>query len=128
VGGLVAVGGLVGKALGQFKLEYVIERAIFLAPKVYALITDSGEEVIKVKGISKDLLADIHIGDLEDLLFIDSSKEFTQEKWFKKVVGGEITISEVAYTLKVTSNKRAPIYIDSIYENTKPYNFDDIIK
>src|SRR6202034_593024 len=41
---------MVGEALGQFKLEYVVKRAVFLAPKVYALITDSGEEIVKIKG------------------------------------------------------------------------------
>jgi hypothetical protein len=41
---------LVGSALGQFKLEHTVEKAIFLAPKIYALITDKGEEIIKVKG------------------------------------------------------------------------------
>jgi hypothetical protein len=30
---------LVGSALGQVKLEHVISKAVFLAPKVYALIT-----------------------------------------------------------------------------------------
>jgi len=28
------------------------------------------------------------------------------EKWFKKVIEGEITVTDVAYNLKVTSNKR----------------------
>jgi hypothetical protein len=74
---------MVGSALGQLKLEHVISRAVFLAPKVYGLITDTGEEVIKVKGLSKELLPDFNIQDLEQLLFIDSSKEFTQDKWFK---------------------------------------------
>lgn len=41
---------MVGPALGQFKLEHLISKAVFLAPKVYALITEDGEEVIKVKG------------------------------------------------------------------------------
>ena len=80
---------LVGNNLGQFKLEHTIERAVFLAPKVYALITENGTEIIKVKGIIHDILKDIHIKDFESLLFMDSSKEFTQEKWFKKVIEGK---------------------------------------
>jgi len=43
---------LVGPELGQFKLEYVINRAVFLAPKVYGLITTDGQEIIKVKGLT----------------------------------------------------------------------------
>ena len=124
---------MVGTNLGQFKLEHVIERGVFLAPKVYALITDDGQEIIKVKGISPDTLNDIHINDIEQLLVKDSSKEFNQEKWFKKVITGEITISEIAYTLKVTSNKRSSIFIKDesgkeIFDSTKPYNYNDIIK
>jgi hypothetical protein len=76
---------MVGKELGQFKLEYIIKRAVFLAPKVYGLITTNNDEIIKVKGVVKEQLNDIHIHDLEQLLFMDSSKVFTQEKWFKKV-------------------------------------------
>ena len=117
---------MVGSALGQFKLEHVIERGVFLAPKVYGLITDQGEEIIKIKGVSKEILKGIHIQDLENLLIIDSSKELTQSKWYKKVIDGEITISDVAYTLKVTSNKRAPIYVDGIFSNTKPYYINDL--
>jgi hypothetical protein len=117
---------LVGPLLGQFKLEHLISRAVFLAPKVYGFITEDGTEVIKVKGLSKDALTDIHVNDLEQLLIKDSSLEFSQAKWFKKMIEGEISIKEVAYTLKTTSNKRSPIYIDNILSNTKPYNYDDI--
>ena len=119
---------MVGNALGQFKLEHVIERAVFLAPKVYGLLTSDGKEIIKVKGLNQDLVSDIHIQDLEKLMYIDTSKEFTQEKWFKKVIEGEITVNEVAYTLKVTSNKRKSVYVNNVFENTKPYNYDEIIK
>ena len=44
----------VGDKLGQFKLECIIKRAVFLAPKVYGLITDTGEQIIKVKGLTKE--------------------------------------------------------------------------
>jgi len=117
---------LVGPNLGQFKLEHVVDKAVFLAPKVYGLITTDGEEILKVKGLNKDSLDNINFNELELLLIKDSSKEFTQDKWFKKIIEGEITVNEVAYNLKVTSNKRAPIYIDNVYTNTKPYNYEDI--
>ena len=119
---------MVGSGLGQMKLEYVISKAVFLAPKVYALITVDGNEVIKIKGFSKDLISGIHFPDIEKLLVKDSTKEFTQEKWFKKVIEGEISVQEVAYTLKVTSNKRNPIYNGDVFENTKPFNYDELIK
>jgi len=118
---------MVGSGLGQFKLENTIDRAVFLAPKVYGFVDVDGNEVIKVKGLSKAELTDIHVSDLEQLLIKDSSKEFTQQKWYKKFIEGEISILEQAYTLKVTSNKREAIYVDNVYSNTKPYNYDEII-
>jgi len=123
---------LVGPELGQFKLEYTIKRAIFLAPKVYAFTTTDNEEILKIKGISKDNLQNVNINDIEELLVKDSTKEFNQTKWFKKVIVGDITIKEVAYTLKATSNKILPIYIKQeefeVFNSTEPYNYDEIIK
>ena len=46
---------LVGNQLGQFKLEYEINDAVFLAPKVYGFTTTSGKEIIKIKGVTKDV-------------------------------------------------------------------------
>lgn len=117
---------LVGPELGQFKLECVIKKAVFLAPKVYGFITTDGEEVIKVKGLNKEAMSDIHFNDLEQLLHKDSSKVFSQNKWYKKLFEGDISVNEVAYTLKTTSNKRDPIYIENVYSNTKPYNYNEI--
>lgn len=119
---------LVGSALGQLKLEHVISRAVFLAPKTYGFITNEGVEIIKVKGVKPENLKDFHVSDLESLLFNDTSLELNQDKWYKKMFEGQITIQDVAYTLKVTSNKRQTIYINNIFEYTKPYNYDDVIK
>jgi len=52
---------LIGKELGQMKLEHVITKGVFLAPKVYALITDQGELIIKAKGLTRDQIKDINI-------------------------------------------------------------------
>jgi hypothetical protein len=120
-------GFMIGEALGQFKLEYIIERAVFLAPKVYGLITTDGDEIIKIKGINNEIVPDIHINDLEKLLVLDSSKEFMQEKWYKQIFEGEIDPKNVAYTLKVTSNKREAVYVNGVFNDTKPYNYSDIL-
>ena len=114
---------MVGAALGQFKLEYVVERAVFLAPKVYGLLTTEGKEIVKVKGLTPD----ISIGDLDQLLIQDSQKVFIQEKWYKDLYEGEITPQQVAYTLKITSNKRELVYIDGILGATKPFYYDELV-
>jgi hypothetical protein len=117
---------IVGDRIGQFKLEHEISRAVFLAPKVYGFITTDGKEIIKVKGLTQDALKDIHVSDLEKLLIKDSSLDFTQTKWNKNIFKGDISVSEVAYNLKATSNKRSPIYYNSVYSGTEPYNYSDI--
>jgi hypothetical protein len=117
---------LVGSNIGQLKLEHTIDRAVFLAPKVYGLVTVEGEEIIKIKGVSKDIVSKLYFSDLEALLIKDSSREFIQEKWFSKLYDGEINVLDIAYTLKATSNKRNPIYIDNVLENTEPYNYNEI--
>ena len=50
----------VGNELGQFKLEHNIRKAVFLAPKVYAFITEEGQVVMKIKGVSQDKLGGYH--------------------------------------------------------------------
>ena len=117
---------LVGAALGLLKLEYVITRAVFLAPKVYGFITQEGDEVIKVKGVTHEIASDIHINDLEHLLIKDSHKVFNQQKWYKSLTKGEIGIHDVLYNLKVTSNKREAIYVDGVYTNTEPLHYDEV--
>lgn len=39
--------------LGQFKLEYKIQEGVFLAPKSYCLVPESGNEVLVHKGATK---------------------------------------------------------------------------
>ena len=118
----------IGNNLGQFKLEYIIKRAVFLAPKVYGFIDVNENQIIKIKGVNN---IDISLGELELLLIQDSTKEFKQFKWFKEVLQGNITIKEQVYHLKSTSNKRAPIYIDengyNVYSSTRPYNYNELI-
>ena len=96
----------------MLKLELVINTAIFLAPKGYGFITVNGDEILKVKGLSNNVLKNYHFSHLLVLLFkpVDAYVYFTQENWFPNIIEGEILISEVAYQLKVTSNKRMPIY------------------
>lgn len=119
---------LIGSALGQFKLENVISKAVFLAPKVYALITEDGKEIIKIKGLTKELTSNLHFQDLEALLIEDSSREFTQEKCFKSIINGEISTDDIIYTLKNTSTKRESIYVNKVFNSTKPFYYNKISK
>jgi hypothetical protein len=95
---------LIGKELGLMKLECICEDAVFLAPKVYSLITN-GEVIKKIKGLSSVSISKITFNDLVDLIGKDSKLESKQEKWYKNISNGNITIKDQIYTLKVTSNK-----------------------
>ena len=83
---------MIGNELGQLKLEHTITKAIFLAPKVYALITSEGEQIIKAKGLTKDAIQNINISDYEQLLKKDSSRLFTQSKAYKSLFDANITV------------------------------------
>jgi hypothetical protein len=48
------------KILGLLKLENVCEKAIFLGPKLYALLTENGEFIHKVKGLNKKIDIDFN--------------------------------------------------------------------
>jgi len=122
---------LIGDNLGQFKLEHTIKKAVFLAPKVYALVTTDNELIIKCKGVTQNHIKELKFNDIENLLIKDSSLEFTQDKWFKNVIEGTISPIQLAYTLKATYNKRNAVYtnIDNkkIFTDTNPVNYEDII-
>lgn len=74
----------------------------------------------------------ININTLQELLKPNTSTIFNQEKWIKDVLLGTVTITDVAYTLKLTTNKRKPILhynADNKFyyvSDTIPYNYDDI--
>jgi hypothetical protein len=74
---------LIGSGLGKLKLEHTINRAVFLAPKVYGLVDTDGNEIIKIKGIKSEVASKLSIQELESLLIKQEERLLTQEKWFK---------------------------------------------
>jgi len=66
------------KILGKMKLENVLDKAIFLAPKVYYLETINGKIIYKIKGLSHDI--ELNKIDFEKLLFKESTLEKFQSK------------------------------------------------
>jgi len=96
--------------IGLMKLENIIKKGIFLAPKVYALLTEDNKVIIKVKGLNKEGIEQLSLEDFENLLFKDNSKKILQNKWFRNIALGNIIIKNQMYTLKATENKRNLIY------------------
>lgn len=115
---------MVGTALGQMKLEHVIKKAVFLAPKVYGFIDINDNEIIKAKGLTKNTIKNITVNDLDSLLIKDSIKLYQQDKAFKNLFTSDYEIIKSIYTLKATSNKRELIYVNNKFIKTKPFNYD----
>jgi hypothetical protein len=55
---------LIGKTIGKMKRECVIKEAIFIKPKLYYILTNENEEIIKSSGIHNSLLNYKHFVDL----------------------------------------------------------------
>lgn len=109
--------------LGKMKLEYFVEEGLFLAPKVYALKLGNGEEVIKIKGLSKDTINnELNFDLMKSLLNKDSSLVLNQIKSFRSFSDTTINLIDQTYKLIPTDNKRQLIYdINNQLIGTKPY-------
>jgi hypothetical protein len=66
------------KVLGLMKLENVLKKAIFLAPKVYYLETVEGKIIYKVKGLKHNI--ELSEEDFSNLLFKESILQKLQSK------------------------------------------------
>lgn len=92
--------------LGKFKLEYEIEEAVFLAPKVYAFKTKDGDNICKIKGSKYKIDFEL----MKSLLLKDSYHNIEQNKWYRSLEDQNIIIKEQLYKLQATQNKRISIY------------------
>ena len=86
--------------------------------------------VVKVKGVSKHLTGSIKLHQFLALLVKRSEIEFNLSKWYKNLFLGKISVKDVAYTLRVTSNKRENMYMyysgKDVFFYTKPYFYHKI--
>jgi hypothetical protein len=64
--------------LGKMKLENILEKGIFLSPKVYCLLTKDNNLIYKVKGLSHDI--ELTMDDFENLLYKKSFIQKYQDK------------------------------------------------
>jgi DNA polymerase type B, organellar and viral len=110
----------VGKDLGQFKLEQIFTEATFVAPKVYGGIIDDNSQITKVKGFKDSIKYNI----LKSLLNKNEKLILNQEKWFRNIEEGNITIKQQIYTLLPTENKRQLIYKNNKMVGTKAFSID----
>ena len=112
----------VGDELGQFKLEYIFDEAVFLCPKVYGGI-NSDFELVRVKGLRNPVKFDL----LKTLLKKGSSLQSPNEIWYKDISAGNIKIKDEIYTLSVSDSKRQLIYDpNNNFVDTKPIHLNEM--
>lgn len=110
------------KILGKLKLEHICDKAIFLTPKVYCLVTENGVTIYKVKGLTHEVK--LNYEDFDNLLNKNVLIEKTQTKWFKKLSDAKIDLLNEVYTLKLNENKRELIYKNNKVVSSKAYKID----
>jgi hypothetical protein len=113
---------LIGTEIGDMKLEHVFTNIIYVAPKVYAGLSNN-LEVTKIKG-SK---IKIPFKELEMLLYKNNKVFINQEKWYKDISNRKINIKDEIYSLMVTSNKRKILYDkDNHIIKSEPFIINEI--
>jgi len=108
---------LVGKDLGQLALESKYNKFITLGPKFYGGITVDGQEIVKVKGLAKESLPSFN--ELEILLENGKTLTTKNQKSFKDLGLGTITLKNLDYLIKPTENKRDFVYFGNKIMYTK---------
>ena len=99
--------------LGELKVEYVIKEGLFVRPKFYGIITDDGEEYVKVKGLGSRLTFKAFNKLVDDGMY--GFDKFTK---FKEAVRRNLVPNELIFVMKnmsVEDNKRlwSKKYFDS---------------
>ena len=97
------------------------KEAVFLSPKVYGIINSKGE-LTKVKGLKNP----VSFSELKSLLEKNKNITVSQEKWYKNIELGHISIKNELYNLIVTENKRELIFKDNLFIDTKPLIIKEI--
>ena len=87
--------------------------------KLYKKYVKSDKRIIPKA--SYNLSRKIKFNDLKPLLIKNNSIKLNQEKWFKNIGQGNISIKDEIYTLMLTENKRELIFDNNnIFIETKP--------
>ncbi len=87
--------------LGKMKLEFILSEGIYISPKFYGLKNETGETVIKTKGIQK---GKVNYQDLENLY---NGKDLSVKTtvFRKKISKGTVNIIEQEYKIKSLSSE-----------------------
>jgi hypothetical protein len=113
---------LIGKELGQFKIEHFIKEAYFISNKTYCLVTDNNKIIIKSKG---SINTELTLNNFKDMYFnqknISTKRNNTKTLYDKaSVILGtkNIILNHDSYT------KREKIFNNNnLWIDTKPLSY-----
>lgn len=103
---------MVGKDIGQFKLEYIASKAYFISSKTYCLILDNGTPKITAKGVNDNKLNENSFikllkGDKVESSRLESVRDFNKG-YVNILIPKEIVLDGDAYS------KRTKIFKDGV--------------
>lgn len=107
---------LIGRELGQMKLEYKIKKGIFIRKKLYYILTTDGQEVIKASGIDSSKLS---YSLFTDLL---SGRSIEIERIQFKVGWKDLSLNIEKSTITVRGLTEKVKTIDNIKDVNLKYN------
>jgi hypothetical protein len=111
----------IGDGLGQFKYVGKIKRGYFISPKLYCLILENGQTIIKAKGIKSEFLKE---QDFKEMLY-GCSKTFKINRFVTNLKHSNIEFLETDYHLKPEILKRNVIIKNGLIVDTKPFKITD---
>ena len=106
----------IGEEIGQLKFEGIAKEAFFISPKLYCLLMDNGEVIIKSKGVKKENLT---VEDFRDLMK-GKTKEVKEEKWKTSWTSYAINVNQMIINISSDLLKRDLITQDKFTSDTKP--------
>jgi hypothetical protein len=111
----------IGDEIGKFKFVNKIKRGYFIAPKLYLMVLDNDEILIKSKGVNKDLLNENQFIELLHGI----SQNIPINRFFVNIK--KSSVSFIKSYLKISPNllKREPNYKNGLIVNTKPLKLID---
>lgn len=113
----------IGEYLGQFKLEYTVKEALFIAPKVYYVLKEDNTEKFVVKGMkTKEIDKQALKTSFNDIIKSDNIYvQVERSNSFKRnLIKLIIYIENLFIQFNFPFNKRIKVYKNGIWSNTKP--------
>lgn len=113
--------------LGKLKLEHKIKKGIFISGKLYSLITDNDEQIIKAKGVKSNSLTFIDFRSLLENKDINHAIKVQSKKDWGL---GQVTIFDKEITIHSNNyTKRQKLYdVEGYWTDTKPKQINKVDK